>query len=257
MPQYGFYFDQSRCTGCHACSIICKTWNEVGPGPVKWMRVFQWEKGTFPEISLNILAVPCYHCETPVCARACSHGAIFKEEKYGAVLVDAEKCQTAHTGEDCRKCWQACPYGAPQFESDDRRATMSKCTMCIDRLEQGLKPICVLSCSLRALEFDTLESLRKRYGDVRTLEGLPNSGIAGPAVIFTPRQGKKALLPYDADRALDLWQQRGPFAPQALPPVFASNADVTDPAPGTVGRDRLVLRPASCDELMYHTMDDE
>jgi anaerobic dimethyl sulfoxide reductase subunit B (iron-sulfur subunit) len=30
---------------------------------------------------------------------------------------------------------------------------MSKCNMCFDRLEQGAKPMCVASCSMRALEF--------------------------------------------------------------------------------------------------------
>lgn len=257
MPQYGFYFDQSRCTGCHACSILCKSWNGVGPGPVKWMRVFQWEKGVFPDVQLHILAVPCYHCEMPVCMFACTHGALFKEEKYGAVLLDTEKCQAAHRETDCRSCWEACPYGVPQFESDDPRATMSKCTMCIDRLEQGLKPICVLGCSLRALEFDTMENLERKYGHSRTLEGLPSPDIARPAGIFKPRQGKKGLIPYDPDKALDLWQRRGPYAPRDLPPVFRSKSDVKELIPGLVGRDRLVLMPRNNEELTYYTQDDE
>lgn len=257
MPQYGFYFDQSRCTGCHACSILCKTWNGVGPGPVKWMRVFQWEQGVFPRIDLNILAVPCYHCEMPVCMYACTHGALFKEDKYGAVLVDAEKCQAVHRDADCRACWDACPYGSPQFESDDPRATMSKCTMCVDRLEQGLKPICVLGCSLRALEFDTMESLETKFGQRRTLEGLPSPDIARPAAIFKPREGKKELIPYDADRALDLWQRRGPHAPPGSPALFGAKSDVLEPAPETVGRDRIVLRTRNTEELMYYTVDDE
>ncbi|MCL5961558.1 MAG: 4Fe-4S dicluster domain-containing protein [Chloroflexi bacterium] len=257
MPQYGFYFDQTRCTGCHACSVICKTWNDIGPGPVKWMRVFQWEQGVFPKIGLNILAVPCFHCETPVCVNACSAGALIKEDKYGAVLVDTEKCQEAHSQTDCRRCWKACPYGAPQFESNDPRATMSKCTMCIDRLEEGLKPICVLSCSLRALEFDTMENLERKFGNRRTLDGLPNPDIARPAAIFKPRQGKRQLIPYDPEKALDLWQQRGPFAAPDLPPVFNSKSDVTDLSPQLVGRDRIELHPRSVDELMYYTIDDE
>jgi len=48
---------------------------------------------------------------------------------------------------------------------------MSKCTMCIDRLEQGLKPICVLSCSMRALEFGPLEEITSRYGNLEKTRG--------------------------------------------------------------------------------------
>ena len=88
MTQYGFFFDQSRCTGCRACSISCKEWYDIAPGPLKYMRVYQWEQGTFPNVRLGLLAVNCYHCENPVCVDACPHQAIFKEDKYGAVLID-------------------------------------------------------------------------------------------------------------------------------------------------------------------------
>jgi Fe-S-cluster-containing dehydrogenase component len=141
--QYGFFIDQSRCIGCNACTIACMQWHDILPGSVRWMRVHQWEKGVFPNVRLHMLPVMCYHCENPVCAKSCPHGAIQKEEKYGAVLVKPDRCQGS------RKCWQVCPYGAPQFEGDGPGKKMSKCTMCIDRLEQGLKPICVLSCSMR------------------------------------------------------------------------------------------------------------
>jgi len=159
MTQYGFFIDTSRCTGCQACTIACKQWHDINPGPVKWMRVHQWEKGSFPEIDLRVLPIMCAHCQTPLCLDACPNHAIYKEDKYGAVLVDPAKC----TGE--RKCWQACPYGVPQFESDAPGTPMSKCTMCIDRLEQGQTPICVLSCSLRALEFGPLEELQNKFSD--------------------------------------------------------------------------------------------
>lgn len=159
MTQYGFFIDLSRCTGCHACTIACKQWHDIDPGPVKWMRVHQWETGVFPGIGLRILPLMCAHCQRPLCLDACPNRAIYKEDKYGAVLVDPAKCSGA------RKCWQVCPYGAPQFEDDGPNAKMSKCNMCIDRLEQGQAPICVLSCSLRALEFGPLEELQNKFGD--------------------------------------------------------------------------------------------
>ena len=131
MTQYGFHFDMNRCYACQACSIACKDWNDIDPGAEKWMCVYEWESATFPAIRLNALAFSCAHCENPACASACPEGAIYKEEKYGAVLVDQDKC----TG--CRNCAEACPYGAPKFASDDPHCKMSKCTMCIDRLEEG------------------------------------------------------------------------------------------------------------------------
>jgi anaerobic dimethyl sulfoxide reductase subunit B (iron-sulfur subunit) len=251
MTQYGFFFDQSRCTGCHACSIACKGWYDIPPGPLKYMRVFQWEDGVFPSLRLGILAVNCYHCDNPVCLPACPHQAIFKEEKFGAVLVDQERCR----GE--RQCWEACPYGAIVYASDRRGEKAQKCTMCIDRLEQGQSPICVLSCSLRALDFASLDELRKRYGDLDTLEGLPEGALTRPAAVFKPRDGKKQLIPWDADRTLELWRDRGPYAAAGLPPTFTSKEDVVNPPPGIRGRDRLNLKPRTVEELMTATRNDE
>jgi len=209
MTQYGFFIDLSRCTGCNACLIACKQWHDVLPGPVKWLRVYQWEKGAFPDIDLRVLPIMCFHCKNPVCAEACPNEAIYKEDKYGAVLVDPEKCK----GE--RKCWEACPYGAPQFEGDEPGLTMSKCTMCIDRLEQGLKPICVLSCSLRALEFGPIDELRKKYGNLKSFEAVTSdyapcrivcpAGVNAEEYIKLIAQGKPK-------EAIDSFREATPFA---------------------------------------------
>lgn len=179
MTQYGFYIDTSRCIGCNACVIACKQWHDVEPGPAKLIRVHQWEKGAFPDIDLRVMPVMCFHCENPNCLEACEHDAIYKEDKYGAVLVDQAKC----AGD--RKCFAACPYGTPQYKSDDPAEKMLKCTMCYDRLEEGLSPICVLSCSLRALDFGKLEDLKARYGDAGSsmVENEPPCKNACPARI--------------------------------------------------------------------------
>lgn len=213
--------------------------------------MYQWEKDAFPNVRLHLLAIPCYHCENPVCVSACPNGALYKEEKYGAVLVDKEKCKGA------RKCWLACPYGAPQYADDKPGTIMSKCTMCIDRLEQGLKPICVLSCSLRALEFGPLGELKKKYGNLRQVEDMPSGEITKPAVVFKPNDEKKQIVPWDADEALDLWKRRGPYAPKSLPIVFQRKIDITEMSENFVGRNRLVLKPKTRQELMYYTTDDE
>jgi len=167
MTQYGFFFDQSRCSGCQACAVACKNWHGLPPGPLKYLRVYEYEKGTFPSVRIHWQWIPCYHCQEPACVDNCPTEAIYKEEKYGAVLIDAERCN------GCRICYDFCPYGAPVFESDDTGATAQKCDMCIDRLEAGLQPICVLACPTRALDFGPLDFLIRRYGDCHGLEDLP------------------------------------------------------------------------------------
>jgi len=250
MTQYGFFFDQSRCIGCNACVIACKQWHDVPPSPVKWMRVYQWEKGAFPETRLHFLAIPCYHCENPVCVKACPNSALYKEETYGAVLVTLDKCQGT------RKCWLACPYGAPQYEGDEPGLKMSKCTLCVDRLKQGLKPICVLSCSMRALEFGTLDEMTKKYGGLRRLEDMPRDSITRPAVIFKSSAAKSQVIPWDSDRALELWQKRE-TQDEPLPDVFAGKSDVADVPEDIIGRNKLVLKAKNSAELMYYTTDDD
>lgn len=209
MTQYGFFIDLSRCIGCNSCVIACKQWHDIEPGPAKWMRVYQWEKGAYPDIEVHTLPIMCLHCQNPVCADACPHQALFKEEKYGAVLVDPEKC----TGE--RKCFAACPYGAPQYASDNPHEKMTKCNMCIDRLEQGLTPICILSCSMRALEFGPIEELRKKYSQGTAASGLsqdhPPCGIACPAGVDAAGYIKLIAEGQPAE-ALKLFRQSTPFA---------------------------------------------
>lgn len=250
MTQHGFLIDLSRCTGCNACVIACKQWHGVPPGPVKWVRVHQWEKGSFPDINVRIMPVLCFHCETPRCLKVCPREAIYKEKKYGAVLVDTEKC----TGE--RKCWDACPYGAPQFEGD-QRGKMSKCNMCIDRLEQGNKPICVLSCSLRALEFGPMNELKEKYGDQVQIEDMPKNSIARPAAIWKPMDSKKQVVPWDWKKALQLWQKRHPDNGEELAPVFENTDCVTGDSGDIIGRNRLFLKPPRVEDKIFYTTDDE
>jgi anaerobic dimethyl sulfoxide reductase subunit B (iron-sulfur subunit) len=251
MTQYGFFIDQSRCIGCNTCTVACMQWHDIQPGSVRWMRVYQWEKGTFPNTRLHIMPVPCYHCENPVCVSACPNGAIYKETQYGAVLVDSEKC----TG--TRKCWMACPYGAPQFDGDEPGRKMSKCNMCIDRLEQGAIPICVASCSMRALEFGPLEELEKKYGKLKRLEDMPKETITRPAVVFKAAAPKKPVVPWDANKALELWRKRQPHQGEPLPDIFSTEADVTAAPEDIVGRNRLVLKAKDSEELKYYTTDNE
>ncbi|MFC2039722.1 FAD-dependent oxidoreductase [Chloroflexota bacterium] len=129
MTQHGFFFDQSRCTGCLTCAVACKNWHGLPPGSLKYLKVYEYEKGVFSDVRLHYQWIPCYHCEEPVCVNACPFDSIKKEDKYGAVLIDSEKCV------GCRMCYDACPYGAPAFTSDkvckvfgDSRQAAAPCT---------------------------------------------------------------------------------------------------------------------------------
>jgi len=251
MIQYGFYFDQSRCIGCSACLVACKQWHGLAPGPQKWMRVYQWESGSFPDIRVHFLAIPCYHCEKPLCAKACPNGAISKEEQFGAVLVSPAQCK----GE--RKCWQACPYGSIMFAGDGMGEKASKCNMCIDRLREGKKPICVLSCSMRALEFGPIGELRQKFGHLQQIEEMPSGTLSHPSIVLKPSQPKSQIIPWNAEKALELWKRRGPYLPEDSQPIFESVQDVTQIPSGVVGKNRLILKPKNRDELMYYTTDDD
>jgi anaerobic dimethyl sulfoxide reductase subunit B (iron-sulfur subunit) len=250
MVQYGFFFDQSRCTDCRACVISCRDWNNISPGLLKWGRMFQWEKGTWPNVRLHYLFAPCYHCENPVCVDA-ANGAMYKEEKYGAVLIDPDMAKSV----DLRKANEACPYGAISFDSDAMDAMASKCTMCIDRLEQNQLPVCVESCPQRALDFGPLTDIIQKYGNVRQLEDMPSPDLAKPAIVFKPHAQKKTLVPWDANKAIELFGKRDALAP--LPPLYTSSTDATQTYPGLVGRDTLRMRAANAAEAIKNTQHDE
>jgi anaerobic dimethyl sulfoxide reductase subunit B (iron-sulfur subunit) len=174
---------------------------------------------------------------------------MYKEEKYGAVLIDPDKATDAKL----KAAWQACPYGAIVFDSDETNAKASKCTMCIDRLEQGMLPVCVLACPMRALDFGPINSLQIKYETSnRDLEDVPNSAITNPAVIFKAHEAKKKLIPYDATKALELMAKR----PRGLPPVYSSPSNVTEIPDGIVGRGKLIIKPKNTNELMLQTQDD-
>ena len=183
--QLGFYFDQTRCTGCDTCIVACKDWHDVPAGPASWIRIKCTEKGKFPDLSVSYMFNTCFHCASPTCLKACPVNAITKREEDGIVVVDRNTCLG---GEECRfACLTACPYNAPQFGSEPN-AKMQKCDLCLDRWEEGKQPICVAACPMRAMDADTLDELKARYGEVPEAEGFNYSRKLIPSVVFKPKQ---------------------------------------------------------------------
>jgi anaerobic dimethyl sulfoxide reductase subunit B (iron-sulfur subunit) len=74
--QLGFYFDQTRCTGCFTCAVACKDWHGTPPGGANWLGVSCKEEGVFPNLFLAYLIRPCWHCEKPACVEACPMRAL-------------------------------------------------------------------------------------------------------------------------------------------------------------------------------------
>jgi len=245
--QYGFFFDQSRCIGCYACTVACKSWNQLAPGPSKWLRIYEWETGSFPTPEINLLFAPCYHCANPLCVDA-AEGAMYKEPKYGAVLVDPSKA----TSPSLRAASNACPYGAIVFDSDSADATASKCTMCIDRLEQGMLPMCVASCQLRALDFGPLAQLQQKYGTNAQLSEMPDPSKTTPSVVFKQKDPRKQIVNLSADRVLSLMATRDP-----LPALYSAPTDETDLSTIQVGRSSLNMKASSNADLMDATQNDD
>lgn len=184
MTQYGFYVDTAKCTGCKTCQLSCKDKND-SPIGVNFRRVYEYaggdwvqhEDGTFSnDVFAYYVSVSCNHCSSPACTKACPTGAMHKRDEDGLVVVDQKVCV------GCRYCEMACPYGAPQFNPEQK--VMSKCDGCFERIDQGLKPVCVESCPLRAIEFGPIDELRAKYGSRADVAPLPNPKLTDPNIII-------------------------------------------------------------------------
>jgi len=139
-------FNEGRCTGCRACEGACKQENSL-PAGVRWRVVNSKVAGDYPKLKKTYLSSACRHCGKPRCVEACPAGAIGKQAETGIVLVTEHKCS------GCRECEKACPFGSMTFDEERKKA--GKCTLCSQRLAQGLLPVCVVNCMTMALEFES------------------------------------------------------------------------------------------------------
>ena len=183
--QYGFHIDSAKCTGCKTCQLACKDYKNLA-ADVNFRRVYEYTGGTWQEsggawrnnVFSYYLSISCNHCEDPACTRVCPTGAMHKRESDGLVAVNEDICI------GCKSCQMACPYGAPQF--DPRKGNMTKCNGCYERLAEGLQPVCVEACPLRALEFGPIDELRAKYGELAAIAPLPDAHYTTPSIVITP-----------------------------------------------------------------------
>lgn len=135
--QYGMVIDTRRCTGCHACSVACKSEFDVPLG-VNRSWVEYTEKGNFPNVQRTFLPRLCNHCSEPPCVDVCPTGATYKQEDDGIVVVNSDICI------GCKYCILACPYDARFL--NHTTGVADKCDFCQHRVAQGLEPSCVNTC---------------------------------------------------------------------------------------------------------------
>ena len=178
--QHGFYFSADHCIGCHACEAACSEKNDL-PAHLSFRSVGYLEGGVFPEYKRLNISMACNHCDDPVCLKGCPTRAYTKFAEYGAVLQDPEICF------GCGYCTWVCPYNAPQL--DPIKGQVSKCNMCVDRLEVGLKPACAAACLGGALDFGIIESKPEHREETQiAIPGFPTTDITRPNIRFQQTQ---------------------------------------------------------------------
>ena len=92
----------------------------------------------------------CKHCTHAGCMDACPTGALVRTE-FETIIVQQDICN------GCGYCVPSCPFGVIDRDRNDGRA--AKCTLCYDRLEDGLEPACAKACPTDSIQFGTTEEL--------------------------------------------------------------------------------------------------
>jgi len=203
-PRLGFFTDTSVCIGCKACEVACKEWNGVPEDGLVLtgmsydntaeLSATTWRHVAFIEQSdgdgdLRWLMASnvCKHCTEAACLDVCPTGALMRTE-FGTVVVQDDICN------GCGYCVSACPFGVIGRSEIDGGA--HKCTLCYDRLGDGLMPACAKACPTESIQFGPLEELRERAqqrvddlhaaGESRAqLYGAdPADGIGGAGAMF-------------------------------------------------------------------------
>ncbi|MCW2599682.1 MAG: Fe-S-cluster-containing hydrogenase [Frankiales bacterium] len=169
------------------------------------------------DFSWLMMSDVCKHCTHAACLDVCPTGALFRTE-FGTVVVQQDICN------GCGYCVSGCPFGVIDRRPQDGRA--NKCTLCYDRLQDGLEPACAKACPTESIQFGPLDELRERAAarveqlhergvpEARLYGEDPDDGIGGSAAFFLLLDEPEVYgLPPDpivASRDLvDMWRHAG------------------------------------------------
>jgi formate dehydrogenase iron-sulfur subunit len=184
--------DTTTCIGCKACEVACVEWNDMPFQPTTFDNTYQ----TMPETNWNYWNLikfnehrredgtlmwlmrkdQCMHCADPGCLDACpADGAIVKYAN-GIVDFHQENCI------GCEFCVSGCPFNIPKFNPATKK--VYKCTLCSDRVGQGLEPACIKACPTGCLHFGTKEDMKmlaeSRAKQLREVSGFKDAGVYDP-----------------------------------------------------------------------------
>ncbi|HEY7914872.1 MAG TPA: 4Fe-4S dicluster domain-containing protein [Blastocatellia bacterium] len=141
-------FDTTLCIGCGACYEACKEKNSLPRTHNNFLRD-TLSADTYTVVNRRagrFVRRMCMHCDSPTCVSVCPVGALEKTAA-GPVLYDESKCM------GCRYCMQACPFNVPAYEWDEPIPRIRKCTLCADRIAEGLPTACASVCPTGATKF--------------------------------------------------------------------------------------------------------
>jgi formate dehydrogenase iron-sulfur subunit len=176
MSGYSFFVDTTRCTACRGCQAACKQWNQNPAMATTQQGTYQnppdLNAHTFKLVRFNEESVPgkdprsfffpdqCRHCIYPMCklvADKKAPGSIVIDQRTRAVIFNPEIKMSAQTFREIR---EICPFDIPRY--DEKTSGMNKCTMCNDRVREGLQPACVQACPTGAMSFGERKGILKQ-----------------------------------------------------------------------------------------------
>jgi len=168
--------DTLKCVGCGDCVVACQTENNV---PIGYCRDWVTEAvgGTYPQLELELRSERCNHCADAPCVRCCPTGASQIAEG-GIVIVDKEDCI------GCGACIESCPYDARYTHPEGH---VDKCTFCLHRVKDGLKPACVSVCPTRCMHFGDLDDPNSEISQIlktRTYKVLAPEAGTDPHIFY-------------------------------------------------------------------------
>ncbi|OPX96750.1 MAG: Formate dehydrogenase, nitrate-inducible, iron-sulfur subunit [Syntrophorhabdus sp. PtaB.Bin006] len=195
-----FLIDLTRCTGCRACQVACKQWNQMKAEKTTFFKGEGYQNPqTMSEYTLTAIHFRdyekngenefafykemCMHCNDPACVSVCPVSAFTKTPE-GPVVYDTTRCI------GCRFCMIACPFGVPKYEWSKALPLVVKCTGCYARVKEGLIPACAKACPT-AITYggrnDMIEEAKKRLAKwpdkyVNRIYGLDEAG--GTSVLY-------------------------------------------------------------------------
>ena len=192
--------DTTSCIGCKACEVACQEWNDLPPEATTQSGTYQtlsdttatfWNLIRFSEhedeggaFRWLMRKDQCMHCAEPGCLIACpAPGAIVQ---YANGIVDFQQDQCI----GCGYCMTGCPFDIPKFAADTRR--VYKCTLCVDRVAEGLQPACVKACPTSCLQFGAKDDML-RVAEHR-VDQLRANGFAQAAVYDPPGVGGTGVV---------------------------------------------------------------